>query len=271
MQEQYRNEQGSGSSGDLRFFEADDAGYDEDDDGHTHQRPDSIDPAVECLGRAGFGNRGVDSDADGERDQNDLDHRLQERPCVHGQPCPGEPLREQRGGYDGDGGRGECEENAKRDIGACEVAYDVGGGATGTAAYEDEADGETGFELESACYGPCRERHDEELCSYSDEDGSGLAGDVDEVGKAEGKSHAEHDDAEARFDVGLEPGPCGWLKPGPETAENDPQRKGAGSEKEGAVHGGWGGMDRTVFSVLPPREWCRRRSPRHRCSRGWET
>jgi hypothetical protein len=88
--------------------------------------------------------------------------------------------------------------------------------------------------------GPCGEGHDEELQAYADGDGAGLAEDFREIGEAQGEAHAEHDDAEAGFDVGLEPGPSGRLEPGPQAAEDDPEGEGVGGEEQGAMHVGKG-------------------------------
>ena len=101
------------------------------------------------------------------------------------------------GGEDGGEECGEgCHGYAEGYVAFGEVADDVAGGASGAAAYEDDAEGELGREVEDVAEDPCGAGHDDELCQLAGEDVVGVCEDGLEVGGAEGESHAEHDDAE---------------------------------------------------------------------------
>src|SRR5690606_11304581 len=136
-------------------------------------------------------------------------HDLDDRP-EHGggadfQPGAGQQVDERGRDYGcqqgGDGGDG----NRQGDVAARQVGHHVGGGASGAASHQNDANGNFRRQRQHLAQQPGQTGHDDELAEHADQHGERAAADFSEVVLGKRQTHAEHDDAQQRHYVRADP------------------------------------------------------------------
>ena len=93
--------------------------------------------------------------------------------------------------------------HGKRDVATSQISHHVGGGAAGAGAHKDDTDGQLSGQMEHLRQRPCKEGHQGELRNAANDHVFRAAEHHLEVLRLQGKTHAEHDDAQQGVD------PCG--------------------------------------------------------------
>ena len=171
---------------DLRARGGDDGGDDEDDRDDGDEREDrnrSIDAFAKHL---------VDNDAQGDRDQHDLNDRDEHAHRIDVKPLARKEVHERGGDKGGEERRAGRDRDGKRHVAAREEGHHVRGGAARAAAHEHHADGEFRRERKNEAEHVGRHRHDDELAEDADQHVSRVLEDFTEVIGREREAHAEH-------------------------------------------------------------------------------
>jgi len=110
----------------------------------------------------------------------------------------------ERGSQDGcqHGGNGS-HTNGQCNVALGQIGHHVRGGAAGAGTHKDDADSQLGGQVEQLRQRPCKEGHQGELRNAADDHVFRAAEHHLEVLRLQGKTHAEHDDAQQGVD------PCG--------------------------------------------------------------
>ena len=110
----------------------------------------------------------------------------------------------EQGSQDGcqHGGNGS-HTNGQCNVALGQIGHHVRGGAAGAGTHKDDADGQLGGQVEQLRQRPCKEGHQGELRNAADDHILRAAEHHLEVLRLQGKTHAEHDDAQQGVD------PCG--------------------------------------------------------------
>ena len=105
----------------------------------------------------------------------------------------------ERPGNGGNGGNA----NGQCNVALGQIGHHVRGGAAGAGAHKDDADSQLGGQVEQLRQRPCKEGHQGELRNAANDHVFRAAEHHLEVLRLQGKTHAEHDDAQQGVD------PCG--------------------------------------------------------------
>ena len=110
----------------------------------------------------------------------------------------------EQGSQDGcqHGGNGS-HTNGQCNVALGQIGHHVRGGAAGAGTHKDDADSQLGGQVEQLRQRPCKEGHQGELRNATDDHVFRAAEHHLEVLRLQGKTHAEHDDAQQGVD------PCG--------------------------------------------------------------
>ena len=142
----------------------------------------------------------VDHKAQCDGNQHHLDDGQEHIYRVHIHALAGIQQGEQRGeegcqhGGNGSHADGQC------NVALGKVGHHVRGGAAGAGAHQNDADGKLGGQVEQLRQRPCKEGHQGELCNAADDYVLRAAEHHLEVLRLQGKTHAEHDDAQQGVD-----------------------------------------------------------------------
>ena len=175
---------------DLGAVGGDHGADDQHDGGGGHQRQHADGLLSELVEEV------VDHKAQGDGHQHHLDDGQEHTHGVHIHTLAGVQQGEQRGEqgskYGGNGGHADGQGH----IPLGQIGHDVGGGAAGAGAHQDDADGQFGGQVEHHGEHPCQEGHEGELRYAAHDDVFRAAEHHLEIIGLQGQAHAEHDDAQ---------------------------------------------------------------------------
>ena len=141
----------------------------------------------------------TDNDACDDGDQNDLDDRESHSLCINRHVLTGQPLGEKGGHEGGQKGGNRGHGHRKRNVTLSQVGDDIRGCSTRGAPDQDDTRSNCRIEVERLGQKESNSRHDHILRDNTDNDGQGALDDKCEVGKGQGQTHTEHDDAQANI------------------------------------------------------------------------
>ena len=145
----------------------------------------------------------VDHKAQCDGHQHHLDDGQEHIYRVHIHALAGIQQGEQRGEEGCQHGGNGSHANGQCNVALGQIGHHVRGSAAGAGAHKDDADGKLGGQVEQLGQRPCKEGHQGELCNAADDHVLRAAEYNLEILRFQGKTHAEHDDAQQGVD------PCG--------------------------------------------------------------